>query len=95
MCVCIPGLTQPPPIIQKDNKLLKMLPLYVIFFLLGLTNVFRVDAVEGPGPINDLPQFELYVPEKKQDVPVLLGERSKFFLTSCYYNSVLLKRSFV
>jgi len=37
-----------------------------------------VMAVEGPGPINDLPMFEEYVPEKKQEVPILLGERRKF-----------------
>lgn len=71
---------------KKVTNSLEMLPVYFIFFLLGVTNVFRVEAVEGPGAINDLPQFELYVPEKKQDVPVLLGERSKFFfLTGCNY----------
>lgn len=48
----------------------------VLIALCGLLLLLeRVGAVEGPGPINDLPMFEEYVPEKKQDVPILLGER--------------------
>jgi len=54
--------------------------------VLGTFNLDLVNGVEGPGPINDLPQFELYVPEKKQDVPVLLGERSMSAI--CKFKSI-------
>jgi hypothetical protein len=51
----------------------------LVFLLLGalLLSLEWVGAVEGPGAINDLPMFESYTPEKKQEVPILLGERRK------------------
>ncbi len=51
----------------------------LVFVALGalLLSLEWVVAVEGPGVLNDLPMFEPYIPEKKQDVPILLGERRK------------------
>ena len=51
----------------------------LVLLILGglLLSLEWVGAVEGPGALNDLPGFEPYVPEKKQDVPILLGERRK------------------
>ena len=59
----------------------------LVLLILGglLLSLEWVGAVEGPGALNDLPGFEPYVPEKKQDVPILLGERRKLNTTKKLY----------
>ena len=36
--------------------------------------------LQRPGKINDLPVIDPYQPEKAPEVPIVLGERSKWFL---------------
>jgi len=53
-----------------------------LFFLLGLFVSCHVQSapVEGPGRVDDLPNIEMFQPEKKQNVPIKPGEyRKKLF----------------
>jgi hypothetical protein len=65
--------------LKHRSLLLFVLDWKLVIVLLGvlLLSLQWVEGVEGPGPINDLPMFESYEPEKKHNVPILLGERSK------------------
>jgi hypothetical protein len=52
----------------------------LIFLFCLLITLIRIRSapVEGPGRLDDLPNIEMFQPEKKQNVPIKAGEYRKW-----------------